>query len=177
MSFYFRNDEVALSLNGKDPLGDPSDSLATHGIVSGDSLFVLLSSPSQKPIPDVSDHKESEISEMAPKKSEKKKEEKHTDFHPQPSTSGASSSHQGAGVLDVEEEDGDEEMEVVLDEPMLCSESSEIAVPQLLHVLYRDADVKNAHDAACVVIHILMMERGFQPLVSIGVLVLASNVS
>ncbi|KAJ8301635.1 hypothetical protein KUTeg_020622 [Tegillarca granosa] len=49
-----------------------------------------------------------------------------------------------------------------LNEPMLCRDSTEMRVPAALEQLFANSGIRNSHDALCVLLHVMMLEAGYQ---------------
>lgn len=55
-----------------------------------------------------------------------------------------------------------------LNEPRLCSEATVGRMPALLSELYSEAHCRFLEEALCLVLHVLMLESGYQPTVSVS---------
>ncbi|KAK2834620.1 hypothetical protein Q7C36_015321 [Tachysurus vachellii] len=158
--------EFTLSLNGKEPLVDTGQTLASCGVVSGDMISVILP------------HSYSSYSSASPSS-----HQTHTILavpqnKPQSASgsctyqSGASSSHESPErtcAPETEETDMDrgeaeeEAMGIFIPEPMLCCEAEEGKVPHSLETLYQTAQCNSASDCLLLAAHVLLLETGFLP--------------
>lgn len=55
-----------------------------------------------------------------------------------------------------------------LSEPRLCCESTPGRLPALLNELYSDAQCRFYEEALCLVLHVLMLEAGYQPSIPVS---------
>lgn len=55
-----------------------------------------------------------------------------------------------------------------LNEPRLCSEATVGRMPALLSELYSEAHCRFLEEALCLVLHVLMLESGYQPTASVS---------
>ncbi|KAK2834615.1 hypothetical protein Q7C36_015316 [Tachysurus vachellii] len=158
--------EFTLSLNGKEPLVDTGQTLASCGVVSGDMISVILP------------HSYSSYSSASPSS-----HQTHNILAvPQNKTqsasglctyqSGASSSHESPErtcAPETEETDMDrgeaeeEAMGIFIPEPMLCCEAEEGKVPHSLETLYQTGQCNSASDCLLLAAHVLLLETGFLP--------------
>ena len=55
-----------------------------------------------------------------------------------------------------------------LNEPILCSEATVDRMPALLSELYSEAHCRFLEEGLCLVLHVLMLESGYQPTASVS---------
>lgn len=55
-----------------------------------------------------------------------------------------------------------------LSEPRLCCESTPGRLPALLTELYSDSQCRFYEEALCLVLHVLMLEAGYQPSIPVS---------
>ncbi len=178
-----------MSLNGRDGLaGDGSTCLKELGIVSGDLIIVLPNNPvaetnngaNQAAAQRKAAHNACNEMEAKPMDTS---EPKQNSPSAKPTTSvdydgalcaAGPSSSSAAGAADTMmqlEEDGeciqDAEVNKYLCEPLSVRESTADTVPQTLDRHYRDNPIHNVHDAAVILLHVLMLETGYDISVSL----------
>lgn len=61
------------------------------------------------------------------------------------------------------------EIKGYLNEPMLCREATDTAVPNRLVDIFKNECSSSQSEALCAVLHVLMLETGFSPNVSTGI--------
>ncbi|XP_012696828.1 F-box only protein 7 [Clupea harengus] len=156
--------EFGLSLNGKEPLSDTGQTLASCGIVSGDLICVIL--PQSCPAPGLSLPTTSQRPTSS-SKAPHKMQEPSTSTPPQrsaepgPSTSQRSSSNPDTEVdLEMDEEAISGPF---IPDPMLCSEAEEGKVPHSLELLHHGSQSRSSNDCLMVALHLIMLETGFLP--------------
>ncbi|XP_058263538.1 F-box only protein 7-like [Hemibagrus wyckioides] len=158
--------EFSLSLNGKDPLVDTGQTLASCGVVSGDMISVILphsdsSSSSASPSP----HQMHSFSAV-----QQRTQQSPTGLSTHQSDASSSyESRESACDPETEEcdmERGEAEEESVglfIPEPMLCCEAEEGKIPHSLEMLYQTAQCNSASDCLLLAAHVLLLETGFLP--------------
>lgn len=177
--------DFTLSLNGKEPLSDTGQTLASCGLVSGDLICVLLPQSCPTPSPNTpttspscpSSTPRTPTSFQATNTITTSKAA-HRMQEPSPSTSTASphkaeavASSSQASLCSPSAEAGvevDEELEEAasgpfIADPMLCNEAEEGKVPHSLQLLHQGAQSHSSNDCLMVALHLIMLETGFQP--------------
>ncbi|XP_011412778.3 F-box only protein 7 [Magallana gigas] len=168
-----------LSLNKKDCLGDDDQTLKSLGLVSGDLVHLVSTDPDnvqeiQQPASGQQSNRPLGLPDLATSSSSTSE---------QPSTSipgqqlGQTSTskyidemeaeHFQSGAMNFQSEAVNPLDQAVvtqcLSEPRLCCESTPGRLPALLTELYSDAQCRFYEEALCLVLHVLMLEAGYQP--------------
>ncbi|KAG5267480.1 hypothetical protein AALO_G00222230 [Alosa alosa] len=158
--------DFGLSLNGKEPLTDTGQTLASCGIVSGDLICVIL--PQTCPAPAAAPAESSSSTSQVPTSSSKmphKMQEPSTSTAPQHSAEpGPSTSQNSSSNPDTEadlEMDEDALSGPFIPDPMLCSEAEDGKVPHSLELLHHSAQSSSSNDCLMVALHLIMLETGF----------------
>ncbi|MBN3307973.1 FBX7 protein, partial [Amia calva] len=143
---YSPDTEFTLSLNGKEPLVDSGQTLASCGIVSGDLVCVILSQ--DPPIPSPAPVGSSSGPVVGKQHGEK-------------STSGSPGAQQVQTGTRAEEAEREAEAGSFIPEPMLCSEAEDGKVPHSLEMLFHGAQCSSPSDALMEAVHLIMLETGY----------------
>ncbi|XP_062599730.1 F-box only protein 7-like [Saccostrea cucullata] len=166
-----------LSLNKKDRLGAGNQTLAGLGLVSGDILHIVSDDPEEvqeqkqpsnqrstnRPL-GLTDTQTSSSSHRNDPHSTSSQGVVHNQIDPnQPSCSTDDSQMEAESF----QSEAAYPMDPVvvskcLSEPRLCSECLQGSVPPLLSELYSDLHCQYCEEALCLVLHVLMLEAGYQ---------------
>ncbi|XP_072026155.1 F-box only protein 7-like [Amphiura filiformis] len=153
--FELEPDSFELSLNGRDALPCTDESLPSQfDIVSGDLIRILTTQCDQ--VSSVSSSASSHQDNMASfderstvQQSEKQEESQGMDSTPGCSQSTGSTSAVTQAVV------------CRLNEPMLCREATDKAIPLRLRQLLKRWQSSNQCEILCIALHVLMLETGF----------------
>ncbi|XP_039625429.1 F-box only protein 7 isoform X1 [Polypterus senegalus] len=158
--------EFGLSLNGKEPLTETHLPLAECEIVQGDLISVILADHGSSSVP-AQDQNNSQLRGSAvsdqqndlcmESTSQNRKYNLHSD--------GLEYTGDISTEMELAPDMADQEGEAGLFSPgpMLCSEAEDGQIPHSLETLYYASGCSNPCDAVVVVIHLLMLEMGYEP--------------
>ncbi|XP_061187469.1 F-box only protein 7-like [Saccostrea echinata] len=172
-----------LSLNKKDRLGEGNQTLTDLGLVSGDLLHVVSDDPEEvkeqkQPSNQRSTNRPLGLTDTQVQSTSSS----HRNDHPSTSRQSAVQNQNPYNQPSCSTDDSQMEAEnfqseavfpldpvVVsqcLSEPRLCSECIQGSLPPLLSELYSDLHCQSCEEALCLVLHVLMLEAGYQPISS-----------
>ncbi|CAH1783023.1 unnamed protein product [Owenia fusiformis] len=178
----FESSPLTLSLNGTDALTGDGLSMKDLGIVSGDLIQVMTQNPVVKSAQDTKHlkpqtEKDDIIDENKMNKEQPDSQNVRTDdstdvnmvkvvnniedVNMVEDASRANSNNNSDSEIKAPTQDN-VGLNKYLNEPMLCRDATDSAVPYRLEMFYNESSPRNPMDALCIVLHTLMIESGFQ---------------
>ncbi|KAJ3612412.1 hypothetical protein NHX12_020688 [Muraenolepis orangiensis] len=165
--------EISLSLNGKEPLSDTGQTLASASIVSGDLICVILpqsSAVAADPAPRSVTTESPSCSGSQPAPRRQQEAECAALCHEnRPGPTSTATTSQSADRTDGTMDTAGVEAGAGLgtgpctQEPMLCNEAEDGQAPLSLELLHLGARSTGPCDSIAVAVHLLMLETGFMP--------------